>query len=183
MSTQAPRHDRQEEPVTALADEACTETANPDLKPALTAWVSLLRAHAASTRRLNASLLARHGLTVNDYEVLLHLDRAPDGILRRVDLASRVLLTASGITRLLEGLERARLVERARCSSDGRVVYARLTDAGRLRLHEAAATQAEGIAELFAGRFGAAELEQLAGLLGRLGGPPGPDACDAPPGT
>jgi DNA-binding MarR family transcriptional regulator len=181
LSTQAPHHDRETEPLSALTGDACPESTNPALQPALTAWVSLLRAHAASTRRLNASLLARHGLTVNDYEVLLHLERAPEGILRRVDLAGRVLLTASGITRLLEGLERAGLVERARCSSDGRVVYARLTDAGRRRLGEAAATQAEGIAELFEARFGAAELEQLAELLARLGGPPGPDSCDSPP--
>ena len=73
----------------------------------LDSWVSFLRSHAAITRELSAQLQREHGLTLNDYEVLLHLSHAENGMLRRVDLAERVLLTASGITRLLEGLERA----------------------------------------------------------------------------
>ena len=96
----------------------------------LEAWVSFLRAHAAITRELSAQLQREHGLTLNDYEVLLHLSYADDGMLRRVDLAERVLLTASGITRLLEGLERAGYVCKQTCSSDARVSYAQLTDAG-----------------------------------------------------
>jgi len=77
-------------------------------------FAALLRAYASTTRQLNAHLTADHGLTISDYEVLLRLARAPDRRMRRVDLAESVLLTASGITRLLEGLERADLVERAR---------------------------------------------------------------------
>ena len=71
------------------------------------AFVALVRAHSSATRRLSAQLTADHGLTISDYEVLLRLARAPDRRLRRVDLAEQVLLTASGITRLLDGLEQA----------------------------------------------------------------------------
>src|SRR5688500_19493117 len=85
------------------------------------AWKRFLRAHAALTRQLSADLVAEHGLTINDYEVLLHLSSADERRLRRVDLAERVILTASGITRLLEGLEHGGYVERDSCPSDRRV--------------------------------------------------------------
>ena len=94
----------------------------------LEAWVSFLRSHAAITRELSAQLQREHGLTLNDYEVLLHLSYADGGMLRRVDLAERVLLTASGITRLLEGLESSGFVTKETCASDARVSYAKLTD-------------------------------------------------------
>ena len=88
----------------------------------LEGWVSFLRAHAAITRELSAQLQREHDLTLNDYEVLLHLSHAEGGRMRRVDLAQQVLLTASGITRLLEGLERAGFV----AQGDVRVGRARL---------------------------------------------------------
>ena len=145
----------------------------------LEAWTRFLRAHAAVTRQLNAELLAEHGLTINDYEVLLFLARAPERKLRRVDLAERVLLTASGITRLLEGLERDGYVRRAACDFDRRVTYAQLTDAGLAKLRAASQTHREGISRVFASRFSEEELRTLARLLDRLplaGGPPG--ACE-----
>jgi DNA-binding MarR family transcriptional regulator len=149
--------------------------------PELRAWVSLLRAHATITRRFNAELVAAHGLTLNDYEVLLHLARAPDRRLRRVDLAERVLLTASGITRLLDGLERVGFVERASCATDARVSYAVLTGAGYAKLREASRTHVAGIRSLFGEHFEEPELATLSTLLGRL---PGVDAagdeCEAP---
>jgi len=132
--------------------------------------VRFLRAHAGLTRELNARLIARHGLTLNDYEVLLQLAYAPDRQLRRVDLASRVLLTASGITRLLEGLERCGYVERGQCESDARVSYAVLTDAGLAKLREASGDHLEDVHALFLERFSKRELATLADLLGRLGG-------------
>lgn len=95
---------------------------------------------------------------------------APEQRLRRVDLAERVLLTASGITRLLEGLEGAGLVERAACDTDRRVVYAQLTEAGEQKLREASGTHLAGIDELFTSRFGEDELGTLSSLLGRLPG-------------
>ena len=84
------------------------------------------------------------------------------------DLAERVLLTASGITRLLEGLERAGYVCKQTCSSDARVSYAQLTDAGATKLSEAARTHLRGIDELFIGRYSGSELATLAELLSRL---------------
>jgi DNA-binding MarR family transcriptional regulator len=143
----------------------------------LSAWVALLRGHATLTRELNAQLVACHDLTLNDYEVLLHLSRAPDRRMRRVDLAESVLLTQSGITRLLDGLERAGHVERAECSSDRRVVYAVLTGAGLEKLREAAGTHLEGVQELFAGSFTEGELATLAELLGRLTAGDGAEPC------
>jgi DNA-binding MarR family transcriptional regulator len=118
-------------------------------------------------------------LTLNDYEVLLHLSRAEGRRLRRVDLAERVLLTPSGITRLLAGLECAGYVERASCASDARVTYAQLTDAGIEKLRAAATTHVAGIRELFNGRFSADELEALGGLLERLPlDSPGETSCE-----
>ena len=136
----------------------------------LEAWVRFLRAHAALTRQLSADLVAGHGLTINDYEVLLHLERAPEQRLRRVDLAARVVLTASGITRLLEGLEDAGLVERAACETDRRVVYAQLTEAGEQKLRDASGTHLAGIHELFTSRFSEDDLAALSALLDRLPG-------------
>ena len=132
------------------------------------AFAALLRSHATATRRLNAQLQADHGLTISDYEVLLRLFSAPDRRLRRVDLAGEVLLTASGVTRLLDGLEQAGLVERAACDSDRRVVYAVLTDEGANTFERASASHFAQIDELFGARLDDDELEQLHALLGQL---------------
>jgi len=148
--------------------------------PEITAWVALLRVHATTTRRFNAQLVTDHGLTLNDYEVLLHLARADGRRLRRVDLAEHVLLTPSGITRLLEGLEREGYVERAACASDARVTYAQLTDAGLEKLREASETHVAGIHELFRARFSKEELEVLGGLLDRLPHDPAEDVSCTP---
>jgi MarR family 2-MHQ and catechol resistance regulon transcriptional repressor len=99
---------------------------------------------------------------------------------RRTDLAERIQLTPSGVTRLLDGLQRAGLVEKAECASDRRVSYAVLTEAGRERLADASPSHLDAIDGLFAERFTLGELESLAELLGRLPGSGGPPAC-APP--
>ncbi|MCS7007233.1 MAG: MarR family transcriptional regulator [Thermoleophilia bacterium] len=149
-----------------------TETA------AVATFATLLRAHATATRKLNALLLSEHGLTLSDYEVLLRLAHAPERRLRRVDLAEQVVLSASGITRLLDGLEAAGYVERGECPSDRRVVYAVLTEAGRAKLREAQRSHVAHVEALFAERLDDAEVAQLGELLGKLGeGPPG--ACVA----
>jgi DNA-binding MarR family transcriptional regulator len=129
--------------------------------------VGLLRAHAAATRSVSAGLLAEHGLSINDYEALLHLSIAPDGM-RRVDLAEKLLLTASGVTRLLDGLENAGLVGKRACKTDARVTYAVLTDAGLERFEAAKCSHVRAIRELFEGRLDEGELRSLAELLGRL---------------
>ena len=119
-----------------------------------------------------------HGLTLNGYEVMLHLAHAPDRRLRRVDLAESVLLTASGITRLLEGLERAGYVGRAASEQDARVTYAVLTDEGYEKLRSAAPTHVGSIRDLFAEHFSSDELEALTELLGRLPADPGGLECE-----
>jgi DNA-binding MarR family transcriptional regulator len=147
-----------------VSTEALPDTSRLD------AWIRFLRAHAALTRELSAELVANHGLTINDYEVLLHLARAPERRLRRVDLTDRVLLTASGITRLLEGLEQSELVESLNCPEDRRVIWAKLTPAGLEKLREASRTHVAGIETLFVGRFSDEELATLSSLLSRLPG-------------
>ena len=141
---------------------------------ALDSWIRLIRGYGSVTRAMSAELVAEHGLTINDYEALLHLSQAEDGQMRRVDLAGLLLLTASGVTRLLDGLETAGLVERASCARDRRVTYAVLTEAGRTRLRQASVSHVAGVRAFFEARYSGEELEQLAGLLGRL-----PGASDA----
>jgi DNA-binding MarR family transcriptional regulator len=138
----------------------------------LASWTRFLRAHAAVTRELSADLVSEHGLTINDYEVLLRLSREPEG-LKRVELAQQVLLTPSGITRLLAGLERAGYVERAECETDARVSYARLTDEGLDKLRAAARTHLAGVERVYLARFSEEERGTLAELLGRLAGDDG----------
>jgi DNA-binding MarR family transcriptional regulator len=132
------------------------------------AFVHFVRAHASVVRGLDRELVADHGLTINDYEVLLRLERAPDRMMRRVDLAQQVLLTPSGITRLLDGLQRCGFVEKAACESDARVVYAKLTDAGREKLGSATNDHVASIQALFGRRFSGAELRTLCDFLERL---------------
>jgi DNA-binding MarR family transcriptional regulator len=131
-------------------------------------WIRFLRAHAALTRQLSARLEAEHGLTLSDFDVLVQLYHAPEHTLRRVDIARAVLLTASGITRLLDGLERAGWVEKRSCKSDARVSYAVLTAAGLERFEAARGSHLADVQELFGSRFSAEERDQLTELLGRL---------------
>ena len=137
-------------------------------EPGLAAWVRFLRAHAAITRELSARLEAQHGLTLSDYDVLVQLYHAPERQMRRIDIARSVLLTASGITRLLDGLESCGYVEKARCDSDARVTYAVLTPAGAKKFEEASDSHVADIEELFGSQFEQHERMQLADLLGRL---------------
>lgn len=131
-------------------------------------WVNFLRAHAAVTRQLSARLEAAHGLTLSDFDVLVQLYYAPERSLRRVDIARAVLLTASGITRLLDGLERAGWVEKRACETDARVSYAVLTDAGLEKFEAARRSHLADVEQLFGSRFSDEERELLAELLGRL---------------
>jgi DNA-binding MarR family transcriptional regulator len=140
----------------------------PTTPTELVPFVNFLRAHAAVVRELSSELVSAHGLTINDYEVLLRLSRAEGSRMRRVDLAQEVLLTPSGITRLLEGLERSGFVERVACKEDLRVSYAQLTSAGRTKLRAASKTHIAGIQRLFLDHFDADERAVLGELLGRL---------------
>ena len=124
--------------------------------------------HAALTRELSSRLEALHELTLSDFDVLVQLYYAEGRRMRRIDLARSVLLTASGITRLLDGLESAGLVGKERCESDARVIYAVLTTAGVKKIEEARDSHLADIEELFGARFSRQERDQLAELLGRL---------------
>ena len=137
-------------------------------EPGLSAWTRFLRAHAAVTRQLSSRLEAEHGLTLSDFDVLIQLYHAPGRQMRRVDLSRSVLLTASGITRLLDGLERAGWVTKARCTSDARVTYAVLTDEGAAKCEAAQKTHLADVEELFGAPFTPEERAQLAALLGKL---------------
>ena len=137
------------------------------------AWVRFLRAHSAITSRMDASLRERHELSLREYEVLLALADAADGRLRRVDLAAKVLLTQSGVTRLLGPLEQRGLVESVRSSRDRRVTYAALTTGGRRAFGAAARTHGRDIATLFARHYSRSELATLDALLERLPGAAG----------
>jgi DNA-binding MarR family transcriptional regulator len=138
--------------------------------PALAAWVRLLRGHAVARRSLTAQLQTDHGLTVSDYEAMLLLSRAKGKQMRRVDLAAGLQLTASGVTRLLEGLEKRGFVEKATCASDARVTYAVLTEAGRKKLYQASRSHHAAIRALFEECFRDEELATLAELLAKLPG-------------
>jgi len=148
---------------------ARTETA-PKTSPAIEAFVRLVRASFAVTRQLSGQLSDDHDLNLNAYEALLLLARAPDSRMRRVDLANSLLLTASGVTRLLDGLERDGFVGREQCESDRRVTYAVLTKAGRDKLREADKSHTRQIRELMGAHYDDDELVQLAALLDRLAG-------------
>ena len=151
----------------------------PVTSPAIEAFVRLVRANAAVTRQLSAQLSADHGLNLSAYEALLSLAGAPDSRMKRVDLANGLLLSAGGVTRLLDGLERDGLAAREECSSDRRISYAVLTEAGRNKLREASKSHTSQIRELLGGLYDDDELAQLAALLDRLPGvDPTPASCE-----
>jgi DNA-binding MarR family transcriptional regulator len=158
-----------------LTTQILTEQA---IEPAVLAWTRLLRAYVSTTRLLSAELQEAHGLTINDYEALLLLSRAEDGRLKRVEVARSLMLTPSGITRLLQGLEDAGLVERASCASDLRVTYAQLTGAGRDKLETASSGHVASIRALLEEHLTQDEIDALAEILGKFPGvAEGDDSC------
>ena len=137
----------------------------------------LARAHTVLRRELESEALTPRGLTMSDFETMLHLSRAEDNRLRRVDLVERLMLTPSGVTRLLEGLQEAGLVENVNCSDDARVTWARLTLEGVETLECVGASYAKRLQELFSDRLDPEEVVQLTALLGKLPGV-GAGACE-----
>jgi DNA-binding MarR family transcriptional regulator len=149
-----------------MSDLTTTTTASA----AMDVFVRLLRSHAAVTRLLSSRLQEEHGLTINAYEALLRLSRAEGDRMRRIDLAESLLLTASGITRLLEGLERSGLIANEQCDTDKRVSYPVLTEKGRAKLVEASESHIAAVRALLGERFTDEELRDLTALLDRLPG-------------
>lgn len=132
------------------------------------AWRLLLSAHACVTRELGAELAAETGLTLPAYEVLLYLSEAPEGKLRMHELASRVLLSRSGLTRLADRLEQDGLIARTGCLGDARGRFAALTRAGRDRLHGAYPVHLRGVHAHVVDRMDAQQLTALADALAAL---------------
>ena len=149
-------------------------------------WIRFLATHSAITRELEAQLMGAHGLTLSDYDVLVQLARAPERKLRNIDLAKAVVLTRSGVTRLVDGLEKDGLVARSSCPSDKRGSFVALTERGLDRLRSATGTHVAGVRELFVERLGQEGVEQMDALLRTL--PSGAEclesrACLADPDT
>lgn len=115
----------------------------------LDAWRGFLRAHAGIVRDLDDELQAEHGLPLTSYEVLLYLAEAPGNRLRMSELASSLLLSQSGVTRLVDRLEREGLVRRERCEEDGRGFFAVLNREGEARFREVRPTHLAGVRRLF----------------------------------
>jgi len=132
------------------------------------AWRSFLRAHAKVTRCLEAELLAEQRLSLGAYDVLAELAEAPDQCLRMAELAEAVLLSRSGVTRLVDRLERAGLVARERVDGDGRGVVARLTSSGASRLLVASRTHLAGVVRHFVELLDEQELKTLGDLAQRV---------------
>jgi len=127
----------------------------------LRAWRGLLRVHAALAKALDAELEAAHGLQLSSYEVLMYLADSEDERMRMCDLASSILLSRSGLTRLVDRLARDGLLERVACDDDARGAFAKLTPAGREKLAQARATHLAGVRAMFLDRFTPEELDQM----------------------
>jgi DNA-binding MarR family transcriptional regulator len=138
------------------------------------AWQALLHAHHQVVRRLDRELRDEHDLPLAGYDVLLRLARAPDRALRMTDLADRVMLSPSGLTRLVDRLAAKGLVTRRADPQDGRVALACLTGEGLRRLKQAARTHLRGIREHFTSRLDEAQLRSVASGLETIAGPHAP---------
>lgn len=151
-------------PTSSVPAEAIQELSWQELG----AWRGLLRVHSALVKALDAELLADHDLPLTSYEVLINLQAAPDHRRRMAELAEGVLLSRSGMTRLVDRLERDGLLERDACVSDGRGTFAVLTPKGEDLLRRARRTHLDGVRERFLRHFSEDELEQLAQYWNRV---------------
>ena len=144
-----------------------------ELAPAeLAAWRGMLRVHSALVKELDAELMAQHDLPLSSYEVLISLQVATDRRLRMAELADALLLSRSGMTRLVDRLERAGYIERVSCDADGRGMYAALTDAGEDLLRRARPSHLDGVRRRFLDHFDGTELEAMGAFWERLLAPP-----------
>jgi DNA-binding MarR family transcriptional regulator len=135
----------------------------------LSAFARLMRAHSVLQREL-ADVLRPRGLTLNDFEALYHLSRAEENRLRRIDLAELLMLSPSGVTRLLDGLETTGLIENVNCDDDARVTWARLTTSGSETLQCVGVNHAESLRRLFRETLSDDEVAALTELLARIPG-------------
>jgi len=132
------------------------------------AWRGLVRVHAALVKQLDAELEARHRLPLTSFEVLCQLRSAPHGKLRMAELAEHALLSRSGMTRLIDRLEREGMVCRSTCDKDGRGCYAGLTDLGRKTVDAARTTHIAVVRAGFLRHFSETEMRELATMFERV---------------
>jgi MarR family transcriptional regulator, 2-MHQ and catechol-resistance regulon repressor len=142
-----------------------TPTASDDAL--ISTFGRLVEVQGRLERRLGADLEARFGLPHAWFEVLIRLSRSAAGRLTMGALAEQVTLTTGGVTRLIDRMEAAGLVERLPCRTDRRVSYAAITDSGRAKLEDAAEAHARNLRAVFEG-FSAKDLATLDILLDRL---------------
>lgn len=136
--------------------------------PRLSAWRAFLRAHATVMRDLERELVAEQGLALTDYDVLVQLATAPEQRLRMSELADALLLSRSGVTRLVDRLVAEGLVERVTCDEDRRGQWATLTRAGYARLRAATPVHLRGVAQHFLDRMAPDDLAALERMLGPI---------------
>ncbi len=149
----------------------------------MAAWRAFLAAHRRTTARLARELQDDEDLPLTWFDVLVQLSEAPGGSLRMQDLADRILLSQSGLTRLVDRMEGEGLVERRRCPEDGRGMLATLTRAGLARLRRAWPTHVAGVRAAFADLLTTEEAAVLARALDRVAAasqPPGAPCGDEP---
>ena len=132
------------------------------------AWSGFIRAHASIIKELDAELQAAHGLPLSSYDVLVQLSLVPNGRMQMFELAEAVHLSRSGLTRLVDRLERQGLLERHRGERDPRQVFARITTLGFERLAETTATHLAGVRQRFLERLSQTQVEQLAVIWNQL---------------
>ena len=132
------------------------------------AWAGFIRAHASIVKELDAELQAAHGLPLSSYDVLVQLSLAPDGRMQMFELAEAVHLSRSGLTRLVDRLERQGLLERHKGDRDPRQVFACITKLGIQRLAETTSTHLAGVRRRFLERLSPTQVEQLAAVWKQL---------------
>jgi DNA-binding MarR family transcriptional regulator len=134
----------------------------------MAAWAGFLRTHARLVRELDEELTRAHGLPLSSFDVLIQLANTPEQQMRLSQLADAVLLSRSGLSRLVARLVEQGLVERIECESDARGAFAALTDAGSARLEAARETHRSGVRRRFLARLSESQQRQLAAAWGRL---------------
>ena len=132
------------------------------------AWGALLQVHAAVVPVLDHKLVSEAGMPLRFYDVLLELASAPERRLRMSELADRVVLSRTRVSRLVEEMVAAGLLAREQNPDDGRSAFAALTDLGLLRYREAAPVYLAGIDQHFAQHLSGRELEAVASALQRV---------------
>jgi DNA-binding MarR family transcriptional regulator len=137
-------------------------------EPEMLAWRGLVRSTTGLLAVLDNELQREHGLSLGDYEVLVHLSEAPGRAIRMSELADRLHLSPSGITRRIDGLVKSGLVERQKCPSDRRGSNAVLTPLGLKTLESCAPTHVRGVREHFIDRLSPSEITQLASALSAI---------------